>query len=100
MRALLIVVPAPTLHLLPSIFKAHEPVGIPTFRTEAAVEGLDERIVCRFAGAREVERHALGVSPQIEITRDELAALVDADRCWVAKLSADLLQNLHHVLAR
>ena len=26
MRALLIVVPAPSLHLLPSIFKAHEPV--------------------------------------------------------------------------
>ncbi len=50
MRALFVVVPAPSLHLLPSIFKAHEPGGIQTFRPEAAVEGLDERVVGWLAG--------------------------------------------------
>jgi hypothetical protein len=50
MRALLIGVPAPSLHLLPGIFKAHEPMGVQAFRTKAAVERFDERIVGRFAG--------------------------------------------------
>jgi hypothetical protein len=45
MRPLLIVVIAPRLHLLPSIFKAHEPVSIEALCTEAPVEGLDERVV-------------------------------------------------------
>lgn len=67
MRALLIVVPAPNLHLLPGIFKVHEPVGIQALRPEASVEGLDERVVGWFAGSREVQRHTPGVGPQIEI---------------------------------
>lgn len=67
MRTLLIVVPAPSLHLLPSIFKAHEPVLIEAFNPEAPVEGLNERIVGRFAGPREVENDASRVGLQIEI---------------------------------
>ena len=55
MRALFIVVPAPSLHLLPSIFKAHEPVLIEAFNSEASVKGLDERVVGRFAWSREVQ---------------------------------------------
>jgi len=43
MRALLIVVPALSLHLLPSIFMAHEPVGVQALRTEASVVGLPGR---------------------------------------------------------
>ena len=72
MWALLIVVPAPSLHLLPSIFKAHEPVGIEAFRPEASVEGLNERVVSRLARPREVERHALHVGPQIELAGDKI----------------------------
>jgi hypothetical protein len=43
-RALLIVVPAPCLHLLPSIFKAHKPVLIEAFNSEASAKGLDEHV--------------------------------------------------------
>ena len=67
MWALLIIVPAPSLHLLPSIFKAHEQVLIEAFYSKAPVEGLDERIVGRFAGPGEVENDASRVGPQIEI---------------------------------
>jgi hypothetical protein len=58
MRALLIVVSAPSLHLLPGIFKTHEPVGIQALCPEASGEGLDERVVGWFARPREVQRHA------------------------------------------
>ena len=67
MRALLIVVPAPVLHLLPSIFKAHEPLSVKALRTETTVECLDEHIIGGFAGPREVQCHAVGIGPQIEI---------------------------------
>jgi hypothetical protein len=40
----MVVVPAPNLHLLPSIFKAHEPVLVQAFRPEPAVEGLDDDV--------------------------------------------------------
>lgn len=63
MWALLIVVPAPSLHLLPSIFKAHEPVGAEAFDAEAPVEGLDERIVGGLAGPGEVEHDTLRGGP-------------------------------------
>jgi hypothetical protein len=44
MWALFIVVPAPSLRLLPSIFKAHEPVGVQTFHPEASIEALEKAL--------------------------------------------------------
>src|SRR6266481_5682031 len=44
-RAHFVVVPAPILQFFPSIFKAHEPMGVQAFRAEAPVEGFDERVV-------------------------------------------------------
>ena len=48
--SVLIVVPAPILQLFPGIRKAHEPVGVQTFRSQLAVERLYEPVVCGFAG--------------------------------------------------
>jgi|GEM_PF-5728323 len=53
------------LHFRPRVVKAHEPMNVRTFRTELAVERLDEAIVCRFSRAGEVEGDALLVGPQI-----------------------------------
>jgi hypothetical protein len=64
---------------LPSIFKAHEPVGIQALGTEASTEGFYERVVGWLAWPREVQRHASGVGPQVQVMRDEPRALVDAD---------------------
>jgi hypothetical protein len=39
---------------------------------EFSVKGLDEGIICRLAGPREVKRDTLMISPQVKITGDEL----------------------------
>jgi len=59
----LVVVSAPNLQLFGRIRKREEPVGVQAFGPEASVERLDEGVVCRFAGPREVEGDAVGVGP-------------------------------------
>lgn len=53
----------------------------------------DERIVCRLAGPAEVQNHIVRISPQIEVTGDELRALIDADSLRIANLAADSFQR-------
>ena len=93
----LIVVPKPILHLRSGIVKAHEPMRVQAFAAELAVERLDEGIVCRLSGSREVEGDTVRVGPEIEIAGDELAALVDANGLGVTDLSADPFQSPHDV---
>jgi len=45
MWAFLIVVSKPILHLRARIFKGEEPVGVQTFRSEAAIERFDIRVI-------------------------------------------------------
>ncbi len=71
-RSLLIVVSAPSLQLFGRVCKRQEPVGVQTLRPQSTVKGFDIRIVSRLAGPREVKRHALGVSPQVDVAGDEL----------------------------
>src|SRR3546814_3902522 len=47
---------------------------------QLAVEGLDERVVCGFARAGEVEDHTALVCPQIHVPRYKFAAIVHPDR--------------------
>lgn len=44
-RALLVVVLAPILQFFLGVCKAQEPMSVQTFRSKAAVECLDERVV-------------------------------------------------------
>ena len=74
------IILAPILHLGTRIVKALEPVHVRTFHPELAVERLDECVVRRHAGPAEVQRYAFLVSPQIQIPRDELGALIHPDR--------------------
>jgi hypothetical protein len=59
----------------------------------AAVERLGERVVRRFAGAREVQGDALRISPHIEIARDELTALIDPKGLRIADPTVDALRR-------
>jgi hypothetical protein len=70
---------------------------VQAFRPELAVEGLDERVVRWFAGPAEVERDAADVRPQIQVARDKLAALVDADRCRITYLGTHPFEHLYDV---
>src|SRR3546814_5967492 len=67
MWPLFIVVSTPSLQLFRRIGKVQEPMGVQAFRPQPAVERLDERVVGRLAGAREVEDDAALISPEIEI---------------------------------
>ncbi len=64
-------------------------MGVQTFRPELAVERFDEAIVGGLAGSREVERDVVCIGPEVEIARDEFAAVVDPKGCgWVARPAA------------
>src|SRR5262249_17405028 len=65
--SLLVVVPTPSLAFSPRIVEAHEPMRVQAFRSEFAIERLDEGIVSGLAWSGEVERDTTLVSPQIEI---------------------------------
>ena len=67
MRAFLVVVLTPILHLFACIRKAHEPVSVQTFCPEATIEGFDVSVVRWLAGPREVEYHTTLAGPQIQV---------------------------------
>jgi hypothetical protein len=46
-----VVVPTPSLAFSPRIVEAHEPMCVQTFRSEFAIERLNESIVSRLAGS-------------------------------------------------
>ena len=57
----LVVVSAPSLELFGRVCKREEPVGFQALGAVAAVEGFDEGVVRRLAGAGEVQGDAVGV---------------------------------------
>jgi hypothetical protein len=73
-------------------------VGVQALGPEASVEGFDVCVVSRLAGTREVQRDAVGISPQVQIARDELGALIDPDRRRIADGGTGLLKGRNDVL--
>ena len=96
---ILIIVSAPILHLFSRVGKRQEPVRVQAFRPEPAIEGFNERVIRGFAGPREVQCHAMGVCPQVQIPANEFRALVNPDRLRIADGAAHAFQRLHHILA-
>jgi len=94
-----VVVLTPSLQLRPGVVKRHEPMSVQALCPELAVKTLDEGVIGRFAGPREVQCDAVLVSPEIKIAGDELRALGDPNRFRVADLPADHLQCSDHILA-
>ena len=72
----LVVISAPSLALSDGIVDAHEPVLLQAFRPELAVEGVDERIVCRLVKPAK-SKGRRGKMPEVEVARDELATFAD-----------------------
>ncbi len=93
-----VVVSAPSLQLFAGVCKAHEPMGVQALRAQLAVERFDEAVVCRLSWPGEIQGDRIGISPEIEVARDELAAIINPDRLGVADLIADLFQRLDDVL--
>jgi hypothetical protein len=72
-------------------------VSVQAFCPELTVEVFDEGIVCRFARPGEVKNKAPLVGPQIEIARDEFAAIVHTDGLWVTYVATHAFECLDHV---
>ncbi len=73
-------------------------MSVQAFGPELSVEAFNEGIVSRFAGAGEVQNNTLLISPQIEITRDELAAIIDTNGFWIPDLTTHAFECLNHIL--
>src|SRR5262249_43117851 len=97
MRSLLVVVSTPSLAFSPRVVEAHEPVCIQAFRSELTIEGFDEGIIGGLARSGEVQGDTPLVGPEVEIARNELSPLVDADRLRKSKLSADIFEDLDNI---
>ena len=52
-------------------------MGVQALGPEPSVEGFDLGVVRGLARPGEVERDALGIGPQVEVSGDELGAVVD-----------------------
>ena len=74
-------------------------MSVQALGAELAVEALDVAIVGGFSGPREVKHDTLVIGPQVEVTRDEFAAIVDTDRGRITDLPAHSLKRQNHVFA-
>ena len=90
MRANLVVVSTPFLHLLAGVVKRHEPVGVQAFRPELAVEGFVGAILPGLARIDEGCVDVRGLEPLENRRRDELGAVVRPEIAWGVKGGAKL----------
>jgi hypothetical protein len=70
---------------------------VQAFKADASVQAFDEGVVRGFTGPAEVQDDTVGISPQVELARGELAAIVhpDAPRC--SERGDGLIERRHHV---
>jgi hypothetical protein len=78
-RSYIVVNSTPSLAFSNRLVQAYEPVLLQAFRPELAIEGLDKLIVRCLAGPREVECYAFNICPQIQLSGDKSAPLIDPD---------------------
>src|SRR5262249_54046852 len=81
-RLLLVVVSAPSLAFWCASSRLYERMRVQTFGSEFALERFGEGIISELARPGEVQRDAALIGAQVEIARDEFAALIDADCLW------------------
>lgn len=73
-------------------------MGVQTFSAEPTIKGFNERIVSRFSRPGEVQGHTAPIRPQVHISRDKLAAIIDPDCFGVAGLTAHALKRGNDIL--
>jgi hypothetical protein len=74
-------------------------MGVQAFRAQLTIERLDEAVIRGLTWPREVQGKRIGISPEIKVARNELAAVVDPYRLGIADLTADAFQRLDNILA-
>src|SRR5215469_6400125 len=92
-----IVVSTPSLAFSAHLVDAEEPVRVQALGAELAVQAFDEGIVGRFAGPAEVERNAAHEGPQIKLLANEFRPVIEPDRLWAAKRSANPFERVDDI---
>ena len=77
-RSTLVVVSAPCADDLAGLGERAEPVLVQALVAELAVEALHVRVLRRFPGLYQTQRHAVAVGPAIERVTGELGTLIGA----------------------
>ena len=95
-----IVVLSPAFDLRRRILQRLKPVRVQALVPEAAIEGLNGRVVGRLAAPTEVQNHPVRVRPEIHRRTDELCAVVAVDPLRQSAIEAQPLECGGDVLAR
>jgi hypothetical protein len=93
-----IVFDAPRFDLAPRVVEAQEPKCVQALLPDTAVEALGKGIVSRLARPRVVEHDAMLSGPEVQITRDELRAIIDPDTLWSAMLAGCSFQSSDDIM--
>jgi len=105
-RPAVVVVVLPFLHFLSHLIERPEDVCVEEFTPETAVQALDIRVLCRFAGLVGRCIIALGESdlsvfaPRVEALADKLRAVVHSDHGRKAAAFLELLKHADHPAGR
>ena len=73
-------------------------MGVRALRLQLAVECFDEAVIRGLSLLGEVQGDRIGISPEIEVPRYELAAIINPDRLGIADPMADPFQRLDDIL--
>ena len=96
-RSDLVVVSTPSLAFLARLVEAEEPAGVQALGAELAVQAFDEGIVGRLARSAEVEGNAAHEGPQIKLLANEFRPVIEPDRLWAAKRSANPFERVDDI---
>src|SRR5574343_333717 len=100
MWPMLVVVAAPSGNQDTSLGQARKPMVVQTLIPKAAVEALDERILCRFSRLDQLELHTVLVSPLVQCLAGKFRPLVSPDRLRIAPETSRLIEHSGHVMSR
>jgi hypothetical protein len=54
-------------------------MGVQAFRAQLTIERLDEAVIRGLTWPREVQGNRIGISPEIKVARNELAAITPSE---------------------
>jgi hypothetical protein len=96
---MVVVILLPGLQSHPRLVQRTKLVHVQTLITQPTVEGLDERVLGRLAGADEVELHTPQVTPLVERLGRKFRAVIDSYRVGQFATEGDFIHRIHDALA-
>ena len=100
MGTVMIVIIPPGVQYRPNFVQRRELVHVQAFVPKSSVERFDEAVLGGLSRPYEVELHPSKVAPLVEDLGRKFRSVVDSYRVRQFALLGDLVQGVHHALAR